>query len=127
MGMDGYPKDLLGFIKPTNNYITESGNNTTFRNTPGREHTGSAFTQSKEKDKKYKKKTNIKGEYHCLHYGKKYHWAADCTNIEEQQRGQLHTNGEEYTTGVSFFEKHQNTKTRNITPKKDLFGNLFHI
>ena len=84
MGMDGYPKDLLGFIKPTNNYITESGNNTTFRNTPRREHTGSAFTQSKEKDKKYKKKTNIKGEYQCLQCGKQYHWAYDCPDLEEE-------------------------------------------
>ena len=127
MGIYGYPQYLPVFTKLLNNYITESVNKRNFRKTPGKEQAGVAFTQTQEKDKKYKKKTNIKGEYHCLHYGKKYHWAADCTNIEEQQRGQLHTNGEEYTTGVSFFEKHQNTKTRNITPKKDLFGNLFHI
>ena len=52
--------------------------------------------------------------------GKQYCWEEDCPNIEEEQRGQLHTNivivkdnfnEEEKTTGMSCSENHQKTKT----------------
>ena len=67
MGMYGYPQDPLGIMKLLNSYRSESGNNRSFRNKSGKEQTGIAFTQTQEKDAKYKKNTNRKGEYHYLH------------------------------------------------------------
>ena len=92
MGMYRYPEELPGVMKLLNDYITESGNNRNFGKTSGKEQTGVDFTHTQEKDAKYKKNTNRKGEYHCLHYGKKYNWASNCPNLEEEQKGQLHNN-----------------------------------
>ena len=83
MGINGYPKDLPGVTKLLNNYITEIGNNRNFMKTYKKEQTGVAFTQTQEKDEKYKKNNNTKRESNCFHYGKQYHRAEDFPNIEK--------------------------------------------
>ena len=78
MGMNWYPQDLPVVMKLMNKYIAESGKNINLRNINRKDQTGVAFTQTQEKDKKYKKKTNIKGKYHCLYFENQGHWADEC-------------------------------------------------
>ena len=114
-------------MKLPNNYITEIGNTRNFRNVFGKYQTGVAFNQTQEKDKKDEKQKKIKGESHCFHCVNQDHWAADCPNLYEEQRGQLHTSigtvkhdvdEEGNTIGVSLFKNHQKINTRkNLDPK----------
>ena len=63
-----------------------------YKRISGKNKTGVAFTQTQEKGEKDKKKENIKYESHCFHCGKQDHCAADFPILEEEQRGQIHTN-----------------------------------
>ena len=81
-----YPQDLPGSTKLLNNYISESGNTKNLRKISGKEQMGVAFTQTQGKYLTDKKKTNNKSEYHCFKCGKKYHWAAECPEIEEERK-----------------------------------------
>ena len=49
MGLDGYPQDLLEFMKLLKTYIAESGNNRKFRKTSGKEQKSVYFAQNQDK------------------------------------------------------------------------------
>ena len=70
-------------MKLLNNYITENLNHRKFSKISGKYQAGVAFTQIQEKGLKDKKNRNIKGEYHCFQWVKKYYWEAKCLNLEE--------------------------------------------
>ena len=63
-----------------------------FRKSYIKEHTGVAFTQTQEKGKSEKKKTDIKRESHCFYCVKQDHWEEAFPDLEEEQCGQLNYN-----------------------------------
>ena len=80
-------------------------------------------------------KTNSQGEYLCFHFRKQYHWAAEYTDLEEEQQGHLHDSvgtekdkkdEKDNIKGVIFFENQQNTKNSEALEPKKVYLDIYY-